>query len=104
MDERDEVTELSEALRAAGVEVGSVGGENFRDTVARRLLGSAWLERKRMEAAAQALDDAAASIYNGAGDPEQALYDASASPWLTLRAMTMRAAFVLKQRQERHRD
>ena len=59
-----------------------------------------------MEAAAQALDDAADAIYNGAGDPEQALYDASASPWLTLRAMTMRAAFVLKQRQahKRNRD
>ena len=62
------------------------------------------VDQLQMEAGAQALDDAADALFNGAGDPEQELYDAGASPWLTLRAMTMRAAFVLKQRHERNRD
>lgn len=94
MSERDGLAELSLELRKLGVEIQV-------EDLAAALLGSTWLERERMEAGAQALDDAAAAIYNGSGDPEQELYDHGASPWLTLRAMVMRSTFVLKQRQKR---
>lgn len=48
----DDVLALADALRDAGVEVGYVGGEVFRQTVAHRLLASDWLAKRDSRAAA----------------------------------------------------
>lgn len=54
----DAVDGLVDALRAAGVEIGSVGGEAFRRTVATRLLSSDFFREARAEAWDEGYDTA----------------------------------------------